>query len=232
MNTLRMIFSTLFVALFLTASLAYAAPSCCDPGSGATPGAGSFLPAPQFGGPSVAGPQQSAPLTPTVRRAVLPASAERQVSSPADVRYPAQGKLPRQIAAAAPSCCPTPQVNPAAAPGCCPAPQRMSAAPPACCATPAPGGPNQAQPVPGCGQFSGPECGMGCCGGGGATAGIYWPQTAQPIGNFTGGQVRSNVRPVPASAAAPRQGNGAAPVKGFGQPGYFGNVSPVSWSLY
>jgi hypothetical protein len=58
------------------------------------------------------------------------------------------------------------------------------------------------------------------------------PQTVQPIGNFTGGQVRTNVRPVPANAAAPKQDRGQYPAHGFGQAGYFGNVSPVTWSLY
>ena len=217
----RIIGSTCVVVLLLTVSFAYAAPSCCDPSSAGAPTA-AFQPAQQF-------PRQPAPAVQAARRPVPAAVANRQAAFPAVVAQ--AGQTPQRNAAPGlPDCCAAPPVQAQGAPGCCPAPQRIASA--GCCSAPGAGRTYQPQAAPAPGQFAGPGCGgCGGCGGRTAVAPMSWSQTAQPIGNFTGNQVRSQVRPVQANAPAPRQ---ARPVtaQGFGQPGYFGNVSPVTWTLY
>jgi len=230
MNSLKMIAGAISVAVLLTASLAYAAPSCCDPGNAGKPVGDSILPVPQFDRSPVATSQQPIRVAPAPRT-IVPVAAQKPAGPAGEVRYTVNTELPQRKAAQAPDCCPVAQAAPAAAPGCCPG-QPIAAAPAGCCPIPGSGCGYQAGRVPDGRQFSGPACGAGGCGGEGTIAGSYWPQTVQPIGNFTGGQVRPDVRAIPASASAPRQYQGSASVKGFGQPGYFGSVSPVHWSLY
>jgi len=231
MNSLKMIAGAISVAVLLTASLAYAAPSCCDPGNAGKPVGGSILPGPQFDGSPVAASPQPGRVAPAVSRPIMPAAAQRPAGTTAEFRYPMNTQLPQPKAGQAPSCCPVAQPEPAAAPGCCPG-QQIVAPPAGCCPIPGSGYGYQAGRVPGGRQFSAPACGAGGCGAGGTVAGNYWPQTVQPISNFTGGQVRPDVRAVPASSTPPRQYQGTASNQGFGQPGYFGSVSPVNWSLY
>lgn len=225
MSIPRIVGSTFFAIILLTASLAYALPSCCDQGSAGAPAA-TLQSAPRFS-------TQPAPAVQAARRPVPPAVAGRPAAFPAVVAQ--AGQTPQRNAGPGlPDCCAAPPLNAPAAPSCCQVPQRVASA--GCCSAPGAARGYQQQAAPAPGQYAGPGCGgCGGCGGAGArgaVAPMTWSQTAQPIGNFTGNQVRSQVRPVPANAAVPRQGRASASAQGFGQPGYFGNVSPVQWTLY
>jgi hypothetical protein len=129
-------------------------------------------------------------------------------------------------------------VKPAASglPPCCDSPtakpQTASASLPSCCSSPNTTAYRRVGTYVGRVQAPVGSCGGGC--GGGCTVSATFPgyQTARPIGQFTRTQP-SGAKVTPAVY----QGNFAPKSQpyrgqGFGRPGYFGQVAPISTTLY